>query len=263
VFALALAQGAGQPIVLTRYLCYTSFGALVLLVFRIMQQRSGTVRLLVTASLALALLLWGLIPLSAGVGLFTTGEYKLLVGQLDQLEKQGAWRQGDVVLFHPGFLEGDLVPTAFPPGNRVHVEGVLAAPFTTLYAGRTAKPLIRLGFSCYRSGGPGIEPGPPPGTGPVYNRDLAERLHPCHRLWIAGSHPLEGDPLRGGFVRWLEEAVGCELSVEAPGASRGNWTAGDVETARDRAGPGSAGKEEGENAGVWLLIRRKTDTAMR
>jgi len=98
-----------------------------------------------TAAAGLAVLGAGTTPWGQGEALVTSRFPWHQVQALAALDA-GDWQPGDVLLQRAGFLEGDL-RHLIPEAQRRHVEGVLAAPYTTLYVAAQRRPCVVLSLS--------------------------------------------------------------------------------------------------------------------
>ena len=116
VFPLVLSFAAGQPMYLGRYLSYTMLGGAILLAHWATRDRSREIRLGLSATLALTMLLLGLTSwITDRTGLTTLTGYtesrEKIVKKLDEPNAQGQppWQKGDVVLVRSSLLEADLL----------------------------------------------------------------------------------------------------------------------------------------------------------
>jgi hypothetical protein len=217
VVTLAFGYTLRQPVVTTRYLCYvTPGGALVLAWLAVRHSR----RIVMTMAAGLAILFVGMTPWGQGEALVTSRFPWHQVQALSALDDAGDWRPGDVLLQRAGFLEGDL-RHLIPEPQRRHVEGVLAAPYSTLYVAAKRRPCIvlslseRHGVQIATSAGSGYDPCN------FYTADLAQQLREHRRFWI-GSHDWDRDEYLACVLPWLAEALGQEMSVQRearPGAA--------------------------------------------
>jgi hypothetical protein len=226
--ALAYYLG-GQSVCLARYLSYTTLGGALLLAHAAGQIPAFAPRLLALTWVVLALRLWG----AAEAGQQFNRSYLLTdqsaaprVQALANLGEQGLWREGDLVLLRPAFLEADFLAD-LPAPVRAHVEGACAAPLAP-------RPLVVLSLSqrgerAWTSLGSHYRPER------FYNRDLADRLRPYGRYWFV-SPDWDRGPFLACFLPWLAGEMGCSLrcsevqgvmlierlppAAEAPGARK-------------------------------------------
>jgi 4-amino-4-deoxy-L-arabinose transferase-like glycosyltransferase len=203
----------GRPILLSRYLSYVGLGGMLLLAYGVTRYRDRAAWVPLAAALVLVTFSWGFRGESIGNGLWTEERYgKAVIEQLDRLAAQGQLREGDAVLFRPGFLEGDLLPDDIPVESRAAVEGVLRAQLTTLYAPRGRLPVLTLSFSerlgseLYAAAGRHYDPSR------FYNASLAARLRRYSRLWVI-SHPWDRYAFLQCFLGWFLETSGEDSKV--------------------------------------------------
>jgi hypothetical protein len=186
---------------------------MILLAYGITHNRDRFVRSALTAALVVVTISWGCRAESLGEGLWTKEQYgKAVVEQLDALAQDGRLQEGDIVLFRPGFLEGDLRPGAIPVENRAALEGVLRAQLATLYAPRDPRPLLvltysnRRGTDLYAAAGRHYDPSQ------FYTAVLAAELRHHRRLWLV-SHPVDRDKFIDCFLGWLRDATGDDWRI--------------------------------------------------
>src|SRR5262249_39429940 len=96
--ALFLAYGTGQAVFLSRYLSYTSFGGAILIAWAVLQVPVRRWRMGITAGLTAAVCLFSFTQISSGVGLSLPGSIRTGVDRLGQLDDQGCFEPGDLVL---------------------------------------------------------------------------------------------------------------------------------------------------------------------
>ena len=182
------------------------------------RDRSRDVRWGTIASTALALFLIGLASFSRGDRLTSSAFARLVVRQLDGVEQRGTWHgattdeKGDVVLFRPGLPEADLLREHVIAENRSRVQAALAAPLTTLYAGKTRKPLICLSLSHYRSDKVKTPAGQFYQTAAPDDRELSKQLQPYGQFWIVSDTP-DRRLFLACLLPWLADALQWDLSV--------------------------------------------------
>jgi hypothetical protein len=220
---LLLARGLGQPVLLSRYFSYVGLGGVILLAYWTTRDRRKGVRLGVIAVAALAMSLMQLAPLwSLGWGLTTDiGNFRVYLNIRD-LEYNQKWQECDVLLYQPGFLEADLLPDRVPEANRAQLEGVLAAPLTTLYVGKQEHPDVLLSYSNRRDDTDEFTRG-----GPEYHperfstKELAQQLATYSRYWFASSSS-DSRSFLACLIPWLATAQDHTLKVarERDGAER-------------------------------------------
>lgn len=170
-------------------------------------------RLGVVCVVALAMFLWGFTDWAAkSSGLVTVTDGKGFVYLLNDREDKGSWKPGDVVLYRSGFLEGDFLPDGIPPENRAQVEGVLAAPLTTLYASKSHRPYILLSLSQRRNEDIRTRLGNYYDPKPYYTEELARQIGEHSRYWL-----LTGAWNRRGYlaslIPWLANTQHWDLLV--------------------------------------------------
>lgn len=210
--ALALAFGDQQAVFLSRYLSYTSLAAAILLAYWTSRDRSRDVRLGMGLGMAVFVFLFPFaFAVSRGHGLVTHDSMRMVVTKLNELDEKGKWQPGDVVLIRPGFQEADLLPDGVPVENRKHVAGVQLAPFTTLYAPRTPKPMVALSLSerfgkLHTTAGQHFE------RHRFYNADLVAELRSYQRFWLV-SEPWDRQIYYACFLPWLADALGWDVKV--------------------------------------------------
>ncbi len=208
--ALAYYLG-GQSVCLARYLSSTTLGGALLLAGLAGRMPALAPRLLALTWVVLAFRLWG----AAEVGqqfqrssLLTDQTAAPRLQTLGGLQEQGLWREGDMVLLRPAFLEADFLAD-LPAAARPHVEGACAAPLRTLWVGAAPRPLVVLSLS-QRGGRACTSMGPHYDPERFYNRDLAERLRPYRRYWVV-SPDWDRGPFLACFLPWLAGELGCYL----------------------------------------------------
>src|SRR5262249_41041874 len=130
-----LAFSLGWQVLLSRYLSYTTFGAVILLAYWATRDRRTDRRRKVIGVVALVMLVWGLTPFPGLGGLVSPSEAPQMAVMLRERDEKQRMGKEDLILYRAGFLEADLLPDDIPCENLAHVEGVLAAPLTTLYVG--------------------------------------------------------------------------------------------------------------------------------
>jgi hypothetical protein len=211
--ALALVYGAGQSIFLSRYLSYTTLGAAIVVAYRVGAFDSRKWRLSLTVGLGIVICFWSLSQVSRGAGLSFAGRFRTLVNELEQVDSKGYWHTGDLVLFRTGFLEADLYPRQLPPQTSASIEGVLAAPISSLYAVRVPKPYILLSISNYCSDSVRTQAGQFFDVNKFYDEEFANRLRPYHRFWYCDDGG-DGNGFLACFLPWLADALGKDLVVE-------------------------------------------------
>jgi hypothetical protein len=213
LLASLLAYALRQPIVLSRYLSYTTLGGLLFLAWMTGQSFSAGRRLRAGLTMGLALLVWGLLDMSRGVGLFTDMGYssRAMVAELDALHDSGRWRDGDVVLLRPVVLEADLYPVHIPADTRQAVGEVLVAPLTLLYP-RQERNVIPLSLSPPSTAG---DAGRLPVTGAaneVYGEQLANRLRSYRRFWLV-TQPFDRAVYVASLLAWMSRVLGQDLEL--------------------------------------------------
>jgi hypothetical protein len=165
---------------------------------------------------------WGVPQYATGFGLRARGDEakfhddtKILMTHLDNLEKEGKWQAGDVLLYRGGFPEADLLPDLPPGESRRHVEGALAAPLTTLYVGKSRRSFVILSES-NRRGDKGKTWDGPDIFDPArfYSSELAEKLRGYSRYWIC-THYIDWSRQRylNCLIPWLANSQGWDLKV--------------------------------------------------
>jgi hypothetical protein len=217
-----LAYGLDQRVLLSRYLTYVGLGGAVLIAYYATRDRLKDVRLGVigVAVLATALMLFPT-EWSLGWGLITPFDGYAIHKRISELEERSQWRSDDVLLYRPSFLEADLLPDRVPEANRAQLEGVLAAPLTTLYVGKDEHPYVLLSYSHRRDdtdhftlqGGLKYDPKR------FYTPELAQKLSGYSRYLVA-----TGATGRQAFLAcllpWLANTQDCYLTLirdrEAP-----------------------------------------------
>jgi hypothetical protein len=210
--AVMLVYISSMTIFTSRYLSYTSLGGAILLAYWATRDRSRDVRLGTALAAAVTLFLWGLLPTYwSSWGLHTQALSRDVVSRLNDLDEQGYWKPGDVLLFRAGFLEGDFLPERVPAVSRDHIEKLLAAPLTTLYAPEKPKPYVVLSLShrfgdTYTACGRQYEPGE------FYNTALAEKVRRYERFWVY-TNIWNRQPYMACLLPWLADALQWDLKV--------------------------------------------------
>jgi phosphotransferase system glucose/maltose/N-acetylglucosamine-specific IIC component len=194
----------------SRYFTYVNLGGAILLAYWATRERARDVRLGVVGMVALATFLWGFTDWSLGYGLYTGGNGAYIV---EALNKTQAWRPGDdVVLYRSNFLESDFLPDGFPEANRAHVEGVLAAPITTLYASKVARPYILLSMSQRRNDREQTRLGKYYDPSVYYNEDLVRKIGQYQRYWVCTSE-WNRRAFLAAIVPWLANTQQWDMLV--------------------------------------------------
>lgn len=212
LLAVGFMYVAEQAMFLSRYIGYTTLGAALLLATA--AARAGSRRFLqgTIGLMVLFLLVFGERPASRGFNIKSWNEAQAHISWLDRLDQAKEWRAGDVVLLRPAFLEADFLPTGFPEATRPQVEGVVAAPWTTLYASRTRKPFVCLSLSQRHEERYTEYAGHLYDPTILYNEALAQRLRPYQRLWLF-SFDWERHIFAACFLPWLADALSWDLRV--------------------------------------------------
>jgi hypothetical protein len=196
----------------SRYFTYVTLGGVILLAYWATRERGRDARLGVVCVVALAMFLWGFTDWSVGSGLVTVTDGKGFVYVLNDREEKGSWKPGDVVLYRSGFLEADFLPDGIPPENRARVEGILAAPLTTLYASKSHRPYILLSLSQRRNEDVRTKLGKYYDPAPYYTEELAREIGKHSRYWL-----LTGTWNRRGYlaslIPWLANTQHWDLLV--------------------------------------------------
>lgn len=214
IVGLAMAMAGLNFLFVSRYLCYTSLGGVILLAYWATRDRNRDVRLGVSVVTVLTVLLWGsFMSVGKGFGLHTPKVGNLVTTQLDELESEGRWKEGDVVLYRAGFIEGDFVTDQVPQASRAAVAGVCLAPMTTLYVPQTRKPIVLLSYSQNRDGRLGTATREIYKPETFYTPELAERVRGFERFWICTQGRFERPQFLAGLLPWLADAVGWDLKV--------------------------------------------------
>jgi hypothetical protein len=210
--AIVLVYVGSMTIFTSRYLSYTSLGGAILLAYWATRDRSRDVRLGTALAAVAAVFLWGFLPVQwRAWGLHTQALSQDVVQALDEIDREGKWKPGDVVLLRAGFLEGDFLPDRVPAASRAHIENLIAAPLTTLYAPQAPKPCVVLSLShrfgeTYTACGRQYEPSR------FYTADLAERVRHYERFWVCtGSWSRQ--PYMACLLPWLADALQWDLKV--------------------------------------------------
>jgi hypothetical protein len=207
-----LAFSLGWQVLLSRYLCYTTFGAVILLAYWATREGRADRRRKVIGVVALVMLVWGLTPFPGLGGLVSPSEAPQMADMLKERDEKQRIGKDDLILYRAGFLEADLLPDDIPCESLAHVEGVLAAPLTTLYVGPNPHPYVVLSHSHRRNDTKRTRGGRLFNAESFYNDDLAARVRPHDRYWICA-----GGPDRQAYVDcllcWLADAQPWDLTV--------------------------------------------------
>jgi 4-amino-4-deoxy-L-arabinose transferase-like glycosyltransferase len=230
--AIVAAYVTAQSIFVTPFLSFTTLGAALLLAYYATREPSREVRLGVSVSLAVAMLVMGFWPSwFGGVGVQSITRPQVFMADVTHPDKglDTSWREGDVILVRSGLLEADFVRTAIPAATRSEVERVMVAPLTTLYPDTRRRPVIPLTRSLYRSDSVATLFGPlcKEDARAYYDRELADQLKGYKRFWMTGlaNTPHPNDPVfLACFLPWLAEALDRDLEI-----SRNRGTRGDPE----------------------------------
>jgi hypothetical protein len=207
-----VALGAGQPVLFTKYLSYTSLGGVVLLAYLATRVRSRDLRLVAVGVTAAVLAAIGLTDLGKGYFLTTPTPEKDTAEKLDKLEEKGSWRPDDLILYRSAFIEADLLPSVTDPAAKAQLEGVIAAPLSTLYVGRSRRPFVALSLA--NSRGPAVQTDVGCAFDPAtfYTPALADRIGRHTRYWVCTPPPRRLTYL-SSLVPWLADATGWDLRV--------------------------------------------------
>lgn len=208
--ALLLASLLHQPVLRSTYLSFTTLGGVLLLGYYATREPRTEARRAVIVCASLALLLWGFLPgLSLGRGLVSRGDARLIAEGLDQLK---SWQPGDVLLYRANAVEADLLPNGVPAASRPHLEGILAAPLTTLYVPRDPRPFVLLSLS-HRRGAATAKAGLSYEPAAFYNDDLARQLRGhTGRFWLCSLEP-DRPAYFDCLLPWLATALNGDLKV--------------------------------------------------
>jgi hypothetical protein len=194
----------------SRYFTYVTLGGVILVAYWATRERARDVRLGVVGMVALAMFLWGFTDWTLGAGLVTSQNGAGIVELLNRTE---SWRPGDdVVLYRSGSLEADFLPDGVPAANRVHVEGVLAAPITTLYTSKVSRPYVLLSLSQRRNDREKTWLGRHYDPSAYYTEELARKIGQYQRFWVCS-----GDWNRRAFlasvIPWLANTQHWDMLV--------------------------------------------------
>jgi hypothetical protein len=207
-----VALGAGQPVLFTKYLSYTSLGGVVLLAYLATRVRSRDLRLTAVGVTAAVLAATGLTALGGGYFLTTPTPEMKTTEALDTLERDGKWRPDDLILYRSAFIEADLLPSVTDPAAKAELEGVIAAPLSTLYVGQSRRPFVALSLA--NSRGPSIQTDVGCAFDPAtfYTPELADRVGRHTRYWVCTPLPRRRTYL-SCLLPWLANATGWDLRV--------------------------------------------------
>src|SRR5262249_43921330 len=194
----------------SRYFSYVTLGSAILLAYWATRERVRDIRLGVVGMVALAMFLWSFTDWSLGSGLTTSYDGANIV---EALNKTQSWRPGDdVVLYRGAYLEADFLPDGVPPASRAHLEGALAAPLTTLYTSKVARPFIQLSLSQRRNEREQTRLGKYYDPSVFYNEELARKIGQYQRYWVCS-----GESNRRAFlasvIPWLANTEHWDLLV--------------------------------------------------
>jgi hypothetical protein len=214
---------AGQSMFLSRYLCYTSIGGIILLAHYWSRVRSPRLRVGLMVLVVLLTLSPRFATFGKGDGLVTgspNGGRERLVSYLDRVDQVGLWKEGDVVLFPSGFLEGDLLPDEIAAKSQEHIKRLGVAQLMTLYVCQHAKPLIMLSHSQYHGSSLQVHFGEKyRQRDRFYGPELARQLRHHQRFWFGdpGGNPAK---FLACLLPWVANALGSDLRVSLiqPGA---------------------------------------------
>jgi hypothetical protein len=211
---------SGQSVCLSRYLSYTALGGSLVVAYLVWQLPSPGWRFGAAAVLVLATVFWDTTVIQRhfkGSYLLTDTSISLRLQALQQMEEEGLWQEGDVLLLRSGLLEGDfLADLSTPP--RGHVEGTCAAPLLTLSPMQNPRPFLVLSLSQH-----GKQVGTSLGglyqPERFYTQDLAARLRPYRRFWIV-SQDWDRQAYLHCLLPWLAGGLGSSLKhTESNGLS--------------------------------------------
>jgi hypothetical protein len=213
--AIILVVAARQPIMLSRYLSYTTLGGSILLAYWATRREFNGVFVGLMASLAAAMVVCGLTEVGAPLNTGGAGA-KSQVEELDVLGRNSRWRDGDILLYRPGFLEGDLLPNKMVSEDPTQLQRVLIAPISSIYAPQTPTPFLCLSVShCYSANVKTLAGELYP-TMDFYNNTLVHQLKSYRRYWVS-SHYGDRTAFLACFLSWLANALDSDLEVESVG----------------------------------------------
>jgi hypothetical protein len=173
--------GYAMQISSSRYFSYVTLGGSILLAYWATRERARDARLGVVGVVVLAMFLWGFTDWSYGAGLVTEQDGSHIVETLNRTE---SWQPGDVVLYRSGFLEADFLPNGVPAASRARLEGALAAPITTLYTSKVARPYVLLSLTQKRNEREQTKLGKYYDPSAYYTEELARKIGQHNRFWI-------------------------------------------------------------------------------
>jgi hypothetical protein len=220
VAAVAVYYVADQSTYISRYLSYTALGAVLVLGALTTCGATAAGRLRTVGVTALALALWGASSLRLEISLTTSRGQSLVEREMQRVEHERLWRDGDVILLRSGFFEGDFLPDEIPPENRRHVDEVIAVPLRLLETGQTPKPVVVLSLSHYRSRDEQTRMGSYYSQRErFYGPELVATLKPYTRFWLT-SEQWDRREFLICFLPWLADSLGTDLRVTVFEANR-------------------------------------------
>ena len=211
IVILLWAFASRQPLYLTRYLSYTTLGGAILLAHLATHHGGRQTRLLLSATVVLAMAGWSFADMSKGFGLAVRSSAPTVLGLTHVAEVRGTWHEGDVLLIRSDFLEADFLPDEIPSDHRAMLERAIAAPFTTIRASEKRRPFILLSKSI-RNRQFHTQEGETYRTEKLYNPALASRLKDYRQFWIT-SEPWNRLEFLRCFLPWLADSQECDVKV--------------------------------------------------